>query len=113
MLPNHQYPIPQREPLMGIVRDRCIHRSMSNRNACRRRNHPPDMLIRLVPHLDLAGDVVQVSATPHPMEMLVAECLCDRDHKIVEGVRPHIKSDVPLLTDRASKRKRPHSLTGP
>ena len=39
MLPNHKYPIPQREPLLRIVRNRRIHRSMSNRNACRRRNH--------------------------------------------------------------------------
>ena len=27
MLPNHQYPIPQREPLIRIIRDRRIHRS--------------------------------------------------------------------------------------
>jgi hypothetical protein len=64
MLPNHQYPIPQREPLIGIIRDRCIHRSMSKRGASRRRNHPPNMLIRLIPHLDpkgeIARDVVQV-----------------------------------------------------
>ena len=39
MLPNHQYPIPQREPLIGIIRNRRIHRSMSDRNASRRRNH--------------------------------------------------------------------------
>ena len=24
MLPNHKYPIPQREPLIGIIRNRCI-----------------------------------------------------------------------------------------
>ena len=29
MLPNHEYPIPQREPLLRIVRNRRIHRSMS------------------------------------------------------------------------------------
>ena len=57
MLPNHQYLIPQREPLIGIIRDRCIHRSMSNRGASRRRDHPPNMLIRLVPHLDPKGEV--------------------------------------------------------
>ena len=39
MLPNHEYPIPQREPLLRIVRNRRIHCSMSNRHACRRRNH--------------------------------------------------------------------------
>ena len=33
MLPNHQYPIPQREPLLRIIRNRGIHRSMSDRNA--------------------------------------------------------------------------------
>ena len=64
MLPNHQYPIPQREPLLRVVRNRRIHRSMSDRNASRRRNHPPNMLIRLVPHLDpkgeVAGNVVEV-----------------------------------------------------
>jgi hypothetical protein len=64
MLPNHEYPIPQREPLIRIIRDRRIQRSMSDRNACRRRNHPPNMLIRLIPHLDpkgeVAGDIVQV-----------------------------------------------------
>jgi len=63
MLPNHEYPIPQREPLLRIIRNRCIHRRVSDRNARRRRNHPPNMLIRLVPHLDpegeVAGDVVQ------------------------------------------------------
>jgi hypothetical protein len=31
MLPNHEYPIPQREPLIGIIRNRRIHRSMSDR----------------------------------------------------------------------------------
>jgi hypothetical protein len=64
MLPNHEYAIPQREPLIRIIRNSCIHRSMSNRNACRRCNHPPHMLIRPVPHLDpkgqVAGNVVQV-----------------------------------------------------
>ena len=64
MLPNHQYPIPQREPLIRIIRNRRIHRSMADRNASRRRNHPPNMLIRLVPHLDpkgqVARDIVQV-----------------------------------------------------
>jgi hypothetical protein len=39
MLPNHQYPIPQREPLIGIVRNRRIHRSMADRDARQRRNH--------------------------------------------------------------------------
>ena len=59
MLPNNLYPIPQREPLIGVVRNRCIHRRMSDRNARRRRNHPANMLIRLVPHLDPEGEVVR------------------------------------------------------
>jgi hypothetical protein len=28
MLPDHQYPIPQREPLTGIIRNRRIQRSI-------------------------------------------------------------------------------------
>jgi hypothetical protein len=64
MLPNNEYPIPQREPLIRIIRNSRIHRSMSNRNACRRCNHPANMLIGLIPHLDSKGevarDVVQV-----------------------------------------------------
>ena len=39
MLPNHEYPIPQREPLLWIIRSRRIHRSMPDRNASRCRNH--------------------------------------------------------------------------
>ena len=49
MLPNHQYPIPQREPLFRITRNRRVHRGMSSRNARRCRNHPPNMLIRSRP----------------------------------------------------------------
>ena len=49
MLPDHEYPIPQREPLIGIIRNRRVHRSMPNRNASRRRNHPANTLIRSVP----------------------------------------------------------------
>jgi hypothetical protein len=64
MLPNHLYPIPQREPLIWIIRDGGIHRSVSHGNTRRRRDHPPHMLIRPVPHLDpegeIARDVVQV-----------------------------------------------------
>ena len=41
MLPDHEYPIPQREPLIRIIRNRRIHRGMADRNACRRRNHSP------------------------------------------------------------------------
>jgi hypothetical protein len=55
MLPNNQYPIPQREPLIRIIRDR----SMADRHARRRRNHPPNMLIRLVPHLNPKGEVAR------------------------------------------------------
>ena len=33
MLPDYQYPIPQHEPLIGIIRNRRIQRSMANRNA--------------------------------------------------------------------------------
>jgi hypothetical protein len=57
MLPNHEYPIPQREPLIRIVRNGRIHRRASNRYTGRRRNHPPNMLSRLVPHLDPEGEV--------------------------------------------------------
>ena len=57
MLPNNQHPIPQREPLIWIIRDRRIHRRAPNRNTSRRRDHPPNMLIRLVPHLDPEGEI--------------------------------------------------------
>ena len=43
MLPNNQYPIPQREPLIRIIRDRRIHRSMADRNASRCRNYPSNV----------------------------------------------------------------------
>jgi hypothetical protein len=33
MLSNNQYPIPQREPLIRIIRNGRIHRSMADRNA--------------------------------------------------------------------------------
>jgi hypothetical protein len=35
MLPNHVYSIPQCEPLIGIVRNRCIHHCVSNRHMLR------------------------------------------------------------------------------
>jgi hypothetical protein len=70
MLPNHEYPIPQREPLIWIIRYRRIHRRMADRHARRRRNHPPNMLIGLVPHLDpkgeVAWDVVEVRISELP-----------------------------------------------
>jgi len=56
MLPNNQYPIQQRETLIRIIRNRCIQRGMSDRDARRRRNHPPNMLIRLIPHLHAKMD---------------------------------------------------------
>ncbi len=59
MLPNHEYPIPQREPLLRIIRNRRIHRSMSNRDACRRSDYAANMLIRLVPHLDPKGEIAR------------------------------------------------------
>ena len=59
MLPK--YPIPQREPLIRIIRNRRIHRGVSDHNACRRRNHPANVLIRLVPHLDPEGEVARMS----------------------------------------------------
>jgi hypothetical protein len=37
MLPNHLYPIPQREPLIRITRNRGVHRWVSNRNTRRLR----------------------------------------------------------------------------
>ena len=77
MLPNHEYPIPQREPLIGKVRNRRIHRSKSDRNARRRRNHPSDMLIRLVPHLDpegeVAWDVVEIWIGQLPKQFIHSE----------------------------------------
>ena len=76
-LPNHEYPIPQREPLIRIIRNRRVHRGMSNRNASRRRSHPPNMLIRLVPHLDakgeVAGDVVEVRISKLAQKFIDAE----------------------------------------
>jgi hypothetical protein len=59
MLPDHKYPIPQREPLIWIIRYRRIHRRVPNCNTSRRCNHPPDVLIRLVPHLDPEGEVAR------------------------------------------------------
>ena len=56
MLPNHVYPIPQREPLIRIVRNRRVHRCVPHRHTRQRRNHPPHM-IRAVPHLDPEGEV--------------------------------------------------------
>ena len=77
MLPNHQYPIPQREPLIRIIRNRRIHRGMADRHACRRRDHPPNMLIGLVPHLDpkgqVAWDVVQVRVGQLAQKFIDAE----------------------------------------
>jgi hypothetical protein len=35
MLPHYQYPIPQREPLIRIIRDRSIHRGMPDRRIVR------------------------------------------------------------------------------
>ena len=64
MLPNDKYPIAQREPLIGIVRDRRVERSMPDRYARRSRDHPPNLLIRTIPQLNaewhLRRDVVQV-----------------------------------------------------
>jgi hypothetical protein len=77
MLPNHQYSVTQRQPLLWIIRNRRVHRSMSNRNTCRRRNHPPNMLIGLVPHLDpkgeVAGNVVQVGIGQLPQKFIDPE----------------------------------------
>ena len=77
MLPNHEYPIPQREPLLRIIRNRRIHRSMSNRDACRRRDYAANMLIRLVPHLDAKGevawDIMQVGIGQLPQQFIDAE----------------------------------------
>jgi hypothetical protein len=57
MLSNHLYPIPQREPLIGIISYRRIHCSVPDRNARRCGNHPSNMLIRSVPHLDPEGEI--------------------------------------------------------
>jgi hypothetical protein len=59
MLPNHLYPIPQREPLIRIIRNRRIHRSVAHRSTGRRCDHPPNMLIRSIPHLDPEGELLK------------------------------------------------------
>jgi hypothetical protein len=72
ILPNHH--ISQREPLIRIIRNCCIHRGMSNCNTRRRSNHPPNMLIRSVPHLDpegeVARDVVEVWVGQLPEQLI-------------------------------------------
>ena len=77
MLPNYKYPVPQCEPLIGIIRNRSIHRSMANRHASRRGDHPANMLIRLVPHLDtkgeVAGNVVEVRIGELPQQFIHSE----------------------------------------
>ena len=77
MLPNHEYPIPQREPLLRIIRNRRIQRSVPNRHTRRRRNHPANVLIRLIPHLDpegeVAGDVVEVRIGELPKQFVHSE----------------------------------------
>ena len=77
MLPNYKYPVPQCEPLIGIIRNRGIHRSMANRHASRRGDHPANMLIRLVPHLDpkgeVARDVMQVRISQLAQKFIHAE----------------------------------------
>ena len=77
MLPDYQYPIPQREPLIGIIRNRRIQRNMPDRNAGRRRNHPSNMLLRLVPHLnaagEVAGNVVEVRIGELPKQFIHSE----------------------------------------
>ena len=59
MLSNNQYTIPKREPLIRIIRNGRIHRNVTNRNTRRRSNHPLNMLIRLIPHLDPKGEVAR------------------------------------------------------
>ena len=59
VLPNNLDPVPQREPLIGIVGNRRSHRRVAD--TCRRRNHPPQMLVRLVPHLDPEGEIARMS----------------------------------------------------
>ena len=77
MLPNHLYPIPQREPLIRIIRNRGIHRGMAHDYARRRRNHPSNMLIRLIPHLnpegEVAGNVVEVRIGELPKQFIHSE----------------------------------------
>jgi hypothetical protein len=65
MLPNHQYPIPQREPLIRIIRNCRIHRSVPHRNARRRRNYPPND-----PEGQVAWDVVQVRIGELPKQII-------------------------------------------
>ena len=59
MLPNHEYPIPQCEPLIRIIRNRRVQRCMADRNASRCRNYPSNALIRLVLHLNAEGEVAR------------------------------------------------------
>ena len=77
MLPNQEYPISQCEPLIGIIRNRRIQRSMPDRNAGRRRNHPSNMLLRVVPHLnaegEVAGNVVEVRIGELPKQFIHSE----------------------------------------
>ena len=77
MLPNNQYPIPQGEPLIRIIRNRRIQRRMPDRNASRRRNHPSNMLLRLIPHLnaegEVAGNVVEVRIGELPKQFIHSE----------------------------------------
>jgi hypothetical protein len=68
MLPYHQYPIPQREPLLRIIRNRRIQTATLA---------PANMLIRLIPHLDakgeVAGDVVEIGIGQLPQQFIHSE----------------------------------------
>jgi hypothetical protein len=75
MLPDHEYPIPQGEPLIRITRNGRIHRSMLHCHTRRRRNHPPHVLIRSVPQ-------------SRPGRGDCGECRGGLDWRVGEATRP-------------------------
>ena len=69
-------------------------------------------------HSAIVSVIARLSArrnTPCSIKMLVAECLCDRDHRIVEDVRPHQRpqSSSVLSTDGAAQKEKAPFAHGP
>lgn len=54
---NDQYPVAQREALVGIIRNRCVERRLSDLDARRGSGYPSDMLVMAIPHLDAQRQV--------------------------------------------------------
>jgi hypothetical protein len=77
MLPNNQGPVPQREALVRVVRNRDIKCGVSNRDTRRRCNHPPDVLVGAVPHFDperqVSGNVAQVRIGEFAQQLIHTE----------------------------------------